>query len=93
MRQRAEGLEQELASAWEGAQAQRQRAAALTEDLRSAWAEAQEQRARAASLADNVAALQAQLEGVPCSGSADTSGKYGSHSQTGGSLLRHTVAS
>ena len=63
-RQRTEGLEQELHSAWDAAQAQRQRMAALQEDLQRAWAEAQEQRHTATALAQEVGTLRAKLAGT-----------------------------
>lgn len=62
-RQRIQGLEQELQSSWNAAQAQRHRAAALQEGLHSAWADTQEQRRAAADLAQEADALRAKLAG------------------------------
>ena len=63
-RRRAEGLERELQSAWEAAEAQRRWMAELQEDLATALEEGQEQHDAAAALAEEVDALQAQLAGA-----------------------------
>ena len=71
-RRRAEGLERELQSMWDAAEAQRAWMAKLQEDLTAALEDGQEQHDAAAALAKEVDALRACLAGAlsllsPCS--------------------------
>ncbi|CAK0738711.1 hypothetical protein CVIRNUC_001082 [Coccomyxa viridis] len=64
-RRRAEGLERELQSMWDAAEAQRAWMAELQEDLTAALEDGQEQHDAAAALAKEVDALRARLAGFP----------------------------
>ena len=63
-RRRAEGLERELQSMWDAAEAQRAWMAELQEDLTAALEDGQEQHDAAAALAKEVDALRARLAGA-----------------------------
>ncbi len=97
-RRRAEGLERELQSMWDAAEAQRAWMAELQEDLTAALEDGQEQHDAAAALAKEVDALRARLAGAlqttspPAHHMPTPSLRQARHSQLEESQAQHDAA-
>ena len=97
-RRRAEGLERELQSMWDAAEAQRAWMAELQEDLTAALEDGQEQHDAPAALAKEVDALRARLAGAlqttspPAHHMPTPSLRQARHSQLEESQAQHDAA-